>query len=830
MTKSAMIVSVLGLMAVFATTTPTYAAPPDLSDAVISLSANKSTFTQSDNVIVHVVVTNPNPEALHVLSYLLPTEGLTAPLFNVSADGVPATYLGMLAKRAAPTDQDYVTLAAGQSVGFDVNLSQYYSFASTGNYQISYQTQSGDAYAVGRKMRAAGRMQSNKLTVYASGRADPTVKVNAPDAVTGPTTFTSCTADRQNLLTTARNNASVYANEAATYYGQNRNGARYVKWFGTYVADRWNTVKSHYDLIRTAVDTATVDFDCTCTIANGDSVFAYVFPNQPYRIHLCGAFWGAPATGTDSKAGTVIHEMSHFTILGGTSDFAYGQTNAMALAVSNPANAIMNADNHEYFAENTPVTPDDGGGGTSTVLQNGVPSAALTGAVASETRFTITIPTGATNLAIRTAGGSGDPDLYVRFGSAPTTSTFDCRSDAVGPTEQCLFATPSAGTYNVLVYGFSAYSGLVVTASWQNPATPQLQNGVAVNGLSAAQGASLAYTVSIPAGASNLVIRTSGGTGDPDLYVRFGSAPTTSTFDCRSDAVGPVDQCTFATPSAGTYHVLIFGFSAFSGMSLTASWTVASGGAIDEPGYTSFQLPLPNPPFPNCPGGYFVASVADGPGAGLSPGIFGLNLLLNPPGTQRLEGGLNFGGLLDGSQVAFAGFNFLNAANEEQRVDLILNGNPASSRTASLPVRIRLIRQPAPGVDEVVLDITATLSQANQFIRSINLTPSYYVVTVGPTGAASVPGGAADGEVYVSLATQFVNRPGGGFFGGVVVGGYHAAHPFGGVSGFAAFCIATQHTSTAQMYAAPSYGATGARDLRLRLQDNLGNQVLVVPN
>lgn len=359
--------------------------------------------------------------------------------------------------------------------------------------------------------------------------------------------------------------------------------------------------------------------------------------------------------------------------------------------------------------------------------------------------------------------------------------------------------------------------------------TQALQNGVPVTGLSGVAGATLAFTAAIPAGAQNLVISTTGGSGDPDLYVRFGTPPTLSSYDCRPFLLGPAEQCSFATPSAGTYHVLIDGATAFSGLSVMATWQAGSGGGgADEPGFAGFTLPLPAN-FPNCPGGYFVTSVTDGPGAGLTPGIFGLELLLNPPGTQRLEGGLNFGGLLDGSQVAFAGFNFQNAANEPQRLDLILNGSPASSRQGSLPVRIKLIRQPAPGVNETVLETTATLNMTTQFITSLNLTPSFYVVTIGPEGAASVPGGAADGEVYVSLASQFVNRPGGGFFGGVVVGGYHAAHPFGGVSGFASFCLGTQHTSTARVFAAPSYGVTGARDLRLSLFNHQSQLILSVP-
>jgi peptidyl-Lys metalloendopeptidase len=102
------------------------------------------------------------------------------------------------------------------------------------------------------------------------------------------------------------------------------------------------------------MDTQPITFDCTCKKKN---VYAYVYPNQPYKIFLCGVFWTAPATGTDSKAGTLIHEMSHFNVVASTDDWAYGQTNAKNLALSDPVKAIDNADSHEYFAENTPSLP-----------------------------------------------------------------------------------------------------------------------------------------------------------------------------------------------------------------------------------------------------------------------------------------------------------------------------------------------------------------------------------------------------------------------------------------------------------------------------------------
>jgi peptidyl-Lys metalloendopeptidase len=69
---------------------------------------------------------------------------------------------------------------------------------------------------------------------------------------------------------------------------------------------------------------------------------------------VCNAFWSAPSTGTDSKAGTLVHEMSHFNVVASTDDWAYGQSAAKSLAISNPSKALDNADTHEYFAENNP--------------------------------------------------------------------------------------------------------------------------------------------------------------------------------------------------------------------------------------------------------------------------------------------------------------------------------------------------------------------------------------------------------------------------------------------------------------------------------------------
>jgi len=111
-----------------------------------------------------------------------------------------------------------------------------------------------------------------------------------------------------------------------------------------------------------------------------------------------------------------------------------------------------------------------------------------------------------------------------------------------------------------------------------NAATGVLTNGVPVTGLSGATGASLFYTMAVPSGASNLTFNTSGGSGDADLYVRFGSQPTTSTYDCASTSATSTESCSFASPSTGTYYVLVYAYSTISGVSLTGSYTTGGGG------------------------------------------------------------------------------------------------------------------------------------------------------------------------------------------------------------------------------------------------------------
>lgn len=102
---------------------------------------------------------------------------------------------------------------------------------------------------------------------------------------------------------------------------------------------------------------------------------------------------------------------------------------------------------------------DDGGDG-STELANGEPVTDLSGAEDDELRFHMDVPSGASTLTFDMSGGSGDADLYVKFGSEPTLSDYDCRPYLVGNDESCSFDSPDSGTWHVMVHGYDSFSGV----------------------------------------------------------------------------------------------------------------------------------------------------------------------------------------------------------------------------------------------------------------------------------------------------------------------------------------------------------------------------------
>lgn len=321
----------------------------------VSLSVAQSEFNSTEDVLVTVTISNPTRRAVRVLKWFTPAEGVEEPLFVVTRDGEPVPYIGAHYKRPVATGNDYVALKAGESFSRTVNLADYYDLSQSGQYEIAYAVTSFNLLDVkGNAFQFRDSLTSEAISIKVEGREIIASAEPLAAAAAASTSFTSCTTTQQTTLVNARNQARTYATESKNYLnGLNSGTQRYLEWFGAFTTGRHSTVTNHFVAISNAMDNAAITFNCKCK----QNYYAYVYPTRPYTIYLCKVFWSAPLAGTDSQAGTLIHEMSHFNVVAGTDDVVYGQTGARNLADTDPDSAVINADNHEYFAENNPALP-----------------------------------------------------------------------------------------------------------------------------------------------------------------------------------------------------------------------------------------------------------------------------------------------------------------------------------------------------------------------------------------------------------------------------------------------------------------------------------------
>lgn len=124
----------------------------------------------------------------------------------------------------------------------------------------------------------------------------------------------------------------------------------FMKWFGKNDDEAKQII---IERIRRALEvgrTLTVEnFDDRSVEQEQENLHAEVYPlDKSYKIFVNHLFWQSKSTKKDSKAGIIIHELSHFEDIGNTKDYTYGKL-CLKLAKFVPNDAIYNADNFEYF-------------------------------------------------------------------------------------------------------------------------------------------------------------------------------------------------------------------------------------------------------------------------------------------------------------------------------------------------------------------------------------------------------------------------------------------------------------------------------------------------
>jgi serine protease len=311
--------------------------------------------------------------------------------------------------------------------------------------------------------------------------------------------------------------------------------------------------------------------------ANGDSRSS--FSNYGNCVDIFAP--GSDITSTSQSGGSTTMSgtsMASPHVAGVAAIYLAGNPNASTSAVAQALydNATQNAISdvqgspnlmaYSRFGGTTPPPPPG-----DNILENGTAVNNLAANSGSDIVYTMQVPSGATDISFTMSGGTGDADLYVKFGSTPTDNSYDCRPYKNGNSESCT-GSQTGGTYYIRIKAYSSFSGVSLVGNYTggdtNPPGGADPIDVSATNISVGQNQWARYTYDLPAGYANMTVTISGGSGDADLYVRHGAQSTSTQYDCRPYKNGNAETCTFSAPASGTWYLDLFGYSAATGVNL----------------------------------------------------------------------------------------------------------------------------------------------------------------------------------------------------------------------------------------------------------------------
>ncbi len=181
-------------------------------------------------------------------------------------------------------------------------------------------------------------------------------------------------------------------------------------------------------------------------------------------------------------------------------------------------------------------------------------------------RFRIDVPETATSLRVTTRGGTGNADLLAQFGAVPGVGAPQYLAGGTTNDETLIVEDPPAGFWYVLVKPTSGFSGVKLVADYSvkeifiapglNPGRQSDRNTTGPR--------FRFFRVQVPEGARGLHVRTHGGTGNVDLFVRKGSVPTNQTFDFASTNAGNDDGVDIDSPIGGAWKIGMYRASEYA--------------------------------------------------------------------------------------------------------------------------------------------------------------------------------------------------------------------------------------------------------------------------
>lgn len=138
---------------------------------------------------------------------------------------------------------------------------------------------------------------------------------------------------------------------------------------------------------------------------------------------------------------------------------------------ADPSDAVTESDEaNNWVVQNTMVA-------AATELVPGVPIANLSGNTGTELLFTMELPAPTTGtMVVELSGGPGDVDLYVHRGHRGerplNRNDYECLSGGPTTSERCVFNNAEPGTYHVVLFAFTTFSGTTLRVTTGGPVVP----------------------------------------------------------------------------------------------------------------------------------------------------------------------------------------------------------------------------------------------------------------------------------------------------------------------------------------------------------------------
>ncbi|CAH3149455.1 unnamed protein product [Pocillopora meandrina] len=363
-------------------------APFDISDTKVFSSHLDcaSNYEAGNKIECKFHLKNNDQGDYSVLKWRTLLDGLRSNCLTVITNGEKLKYDSIYLKRSAPGPDQYLHVKPGQTVSSIFDVSDAYDMTKAGLYSIAVDTNleifsclldcppsfktidkieckfllrnnGKQDYSVLKWRTPLDGLRSDCLTVNTNGKKLRYDGVYMKRSAPGPDQYllvkpgqtVSSTFDISDAYDMTK--AGLYSMVVDTYLEYvmdiKNNPQRAKIWFGkTFMKAR----KVFLDMKMKSAQTEMI------YIFDGKhckkSVFAYTYLGSQ-EIFLCKAFNEAETlVGFDTKAGIVIHELSH--ALSYRDDVTYGTDSCKKLAKRKAKKALKNADNYEYYVESAP--------------------------------------------------------------------------------------------------------------------------------------------------------------------------------------------------------------------------------------------------------------------------------------------------------------------------------------------------------------------------------------------------------------------------------------------------------------------------------------------